>query len=194
MGAMTKLPPRSITFSARLAGHDFVFHSTWGLFSPKDIDEGTRLLIENLSLKPDALVLDLGCGYGPLGLACAELAPNGHVDLVDKDFVAVDYALRNIEANHLPNANAFLSNGFDQIPDGRRYDTIVSNVPAKIGAELLSLFLADAYAHLNPGGQLYVVTISGLKEYMKRNLGATFGNYEKLKQSKTYTAAVATKS
>ncbi len=191
---MNQLPPRSISFQVRLGGQELTFHSTWGLFSPKSIDEGTRLLVDQLSLKPDAQVLDLGCGYGPLGLACANMAPGGHVDLVDKDFVAIEYARQNIAANRVSNAEAYLSNGFDQVPADRRYDAIVSNIPAKIGSELLSLFLADAYARLNPEGQLYVVTISGLKDYMKRNLTTTFGNYDKLKQSKTYTAAVAIKS
>ena len=182
-----------IVFNARLRGHDLTFHSTWGLFSPKAIDEGTDLLIKHLEVAPDAAVLDLGCGYGPLGLAIAKLAPKGTGDRVDKDFVAVDYANLNAQLNHVDNAHAYLSNGFDQVPPDRRFDVIVSNVPAKIGGELLAIFLADAHTRLNPGGRLYVVTISGLKDYMKRHLTDVFGNYKKLKQSKTYTAALAHK-
>jgi 16S rRNA G1207 methylase RsmC len=184
---------RDITFSAKLRGHELTFHSTWGLFSPKAIDEGTRLLLDHLEIKPTDTVLDLGCGYGPLGLTVAKLAPQGQVHLVDKDFVAIDFARQNIEHNHLTNAQAYLSNGLDQVPAGQTFDVIVSNIPAKIGGELLNIFLYDAYARLNPGGQLYIVTISGLKDYMKRHLSAVFGNYDKLKQSKTYTAALAIK-
>jgi 16S rRNA (guanine1207-N2)-methyltransferase len=185
---------REIVFTANLAGHPLVLHSTWGLFSPKAIDEGTALLVSQLKIRPDATALDLGCGYGPLGLAIAKLAPQGTVDMVDKDFIAVDYANRNAELNHLPNATAYLSNGFDQVPADRKFDVIVSNLPAKIGGELLSILLHDAHDRLNPGGQLYVVTISGLKDYMKRNLTEVFGNYDKLKQSKTYTAALSVKN
>jgi 16S rRNA (guanine1207-N2)-methyltransferase len=184
---------QDIVFSATLAGHPLTFHSTWGLFSPKSIDEGTDLLVRYLDIPSNAHVLDLGCGYGPLGIAMAKMAPRGSVDLVDKDFVAVEYAIKNIEANNLTNARAYLSNGFAQVPQDQTYDVIVSNIPAKIGSELLSIFLSDAYDHLLPGGRLYIVTISGLKEYMKRHLTEVFGNYDKLKQSKTYTAAVAIK-
>jgi 16S rRNA (guanine1207-N2)-methyltransferase len=184
---------QDIVFSTRLHGYDFTFHSTWGLFSPKGVDEGTRLLLDQLEVKPGTIALDLGCGYGPLGLAIAKLAPRGRVHLVDKDFVAIDYARANADLNHLPNAEVYLSNGFDQVPAGATFDLIVSNLPAKIGGEQLSLFLQDAHARLNPGGQIYVVTISGLKDFIRRHLADVFGNYDKLKQSKTYTAARAIK-
>ena len=74
------------------------------------------LLAKYLFIKETDDVLDLGCGYGPLGLAAAKLCPQGSVHLVDKDFVAVDYANRNIALNDIPNATAYLSNGFDQVP------------------------------------------------------------------------------
>jgi 16S rRNA G1207 methylase RsmC len=184
---------QDIVFTATLAGVPLTFYSTWGLFSPKQIDEGTELLIKHLEIPRDARVLDLGCGYGPLGLTIAKLAPNGTVDLVDKDFVAVGYSVKNAQVNHLHNVQAYLSNGFDQVPSGRMFDIIVSNIPAKIGKEQLNIFLHDAHTRLYPKGKLYVVTISGLKDYMKKNLIEVFGNYDKLKQSKTYTAAIAVK-
>ncbi|MDB5179103.1 MAG: methylase RsmC [Patescibacteria group bacterium] len=184
---------QDIVFDAKLRGHELTFHSTWGLFSPKTVDEGTRLLLDHLQIGPDATVLDLGCGYGPLGLTIAKMAPQGQIHLVDKDFVAVDFARENAKVNHLPNAHAYLSNGFEQVPADLTFDVIVSNVPAKIGSELLAIFLHDAYTRLNPDGRLYIVTISGLKDYMKRHLTEVFGNYDKLKQSKTYTAALAIK-
>lgn len=197
----SKLPstahPRSarddLSFAATLHGQKFNFTTTWGLFSPKLIDEGTGLLADKLEINPTDNCLDLGCGYGPLGLVMAKLAPRGTTQLIDKDFVAVDYAERNAALNHLPNTQSYLSNGFSHVPAGATFDVIASNIPAKIGGELLELFLADAHAHLKPGGKLYVVTISGLKDYMKRHLTAQFGNYDKLGQSRTYTAAVAVK-
>jgi 16S rRNA G1207 methylase RsmC len=182
-----------IIIKTTLRKQDLVFHSTWGLFSPKSIDEGTHLLLEYIDVTPDADILDLGCGYGPLGLTLAKLAPRGTVHLVDKDFVAVDFTKKNAQLNHLTNTEAYLSNGFDQVPPAEKFDLVVSNVPAKIGTELLNIFLHDAYSHLRPGGTLYIVTISGLKEYMKRHLTDVFGNYDKLKTSKTYTAAAANK-
>ncbi|HVQ43673.1 MAG TPA: methyltransferase [Candidatus Saccharimonadia bacterium] len=185
---------QDISFQATLRGQPLTFHSTWGLFSPKAIDEGTVLLLNHIEIAPNAHVLDLGCGYGPLGLTLAKLAPQGQIHLVDKDFVAIEFTAKNAQLNHLSNTQAYLSNGFAHVPPSEKFDLIVSNIPAKIGTELLQIFLHDAHAHLNPGGRLYLVTVSGLKEYMKRHLTAVFGNYSKLKQSKTYTAAMAVKT
>jgi 16S rRNA (guanine1207-N2)-methyltransferase len=185
---------QDIVLRPNLKGQNLVFHTTWGLFSPKAIDEGTHLLLDYMEVAPDARILDLGCGYGPLGLTLAKLAPAGVTHLVDKDYVAVEFSAKNAQLNHLPNVRSYLSNGFSAVPAGQKFDIVVSNVPAKIGTELLQIFLHDAYDHLAPGGQLYIVTVSGLKDYMKRHLTAVFGNYDKLKQSKTYTAAVAEKS
>ncbi len=179
-----------LNFTAELRSRQFALASTWGLFSPKAIDEGTQLLIEHLEINPTDDCLDLGCGYGPLGLVMASLAPEGITHMVDKDFVAINYANKNAQANGLPNATAYLSNGLSDVAEEQMFDVIASNVPAKIGGELLEIFLADAQAHLRPGGRLYVVTISGLKDYMKRHLNDRFGNYDKLKQNRTYTAAV----
>lgn len=167
-------------------------HSTWGIFSPREIDEGTALLLKYIDIKSDDDCLDLGCGYGPIGLTLAKLAPQGHTTLVDKDFMAVQYTQKNIALNNISNADALLSNGFDQIRD-RQFDIVVSNIPAKVGNEMLSLFLHDAWRQLKPGGRFYVVTINGLRDYMKRNFKEIFGNFSKCKQGKNYTVAMARK-
>ena len=86
---------RDLTVSGTLHGQKLQFHTTWGLFSPKAIDEGSQLLADHFADIPaNATTLDLGCGYGPLGLTLAKLAPAGEHQLVDKDFVAVEYAAR----------------------------------------------------------------------------------------------------
>ena len=74
---------------------------------------------------------------------------------------------------------------------GLRFDLIASNIPAKVGKEALSLYLHDAREHLSSGGRFYVVTVNGLRQFMKRNLNEAFGNYDKLKQGAHYTVAVA---
>ncbi len=184
---------KDIVFSTHLCGQSLTFHSTWGIFSPRAIDEGTELLLRYIDVKAEDHCLDLGCGYGPLGITLARLAPQGKTTLVDKDFVAINYANKNIALNHISNAEALLSNGFDQIQD-RRFDVIVSNIPAKVGNELLSLFFHDAWRQMNPGARLYVVTINGLRDYIKRNFKEIFGHYDKLKQGKNYTVAMAQKT
>ena len=114
--------------------------------------------------------------------------------MVDKDFVAIDYARRNIELNRLGNVQAMLSNGLAQIPKDKKFTTVVSNIPAKVGKEMLSIFLHDIKEHLEPGGQFVVVTINGLRDYMKRTFNESFGNYEKVKQGRDYTISRTVKN
>lgn len=180
-----------IVFTDSVRGGEFTFHTTWGIFSPRAIDEGSRLLLDHLDIKPDDDCLDVGCGYGVLGMTMARLAPAGRTVLIDKDFVAVDYARRNCERNGLANTETYLSNGFNQIPRDQQFDLIVSNLPAKVGNEQHYLYLFDAHARLRPGGRFVVVTINGLRDFISRTFKEVFGNYDKLKQGKTYTVAQA---
>lgn len=182
---------KDITFKDELHGISLTFHTTWGLFNPTYIDEGTKLLADVIDVADDADCLDLGCGYGALGLTLARLCPKGSVHMVDKDFVAVEYAKKNANANGISNATIYLSNGFSHVPADAKFDLIVSNLPAKVGKELLYIMMMDAKDHLNPGGKFVVVTISGLKEYIKRQFKDVFGNYKKVKQVKTYIVSLA---
>lgn len=184
---------KDIEFTEALCGREFSFLTTWGVFSPREIDEGTHLLLKHMTIDETDHCLDLGCGYGPIGLSMAAQAPQGSALMLDKDFVAVDYSNKNAEKNNLPNAKAILSNGFDGVDRSRKYNVIASNIPAKVGKEMLTLYLHDALDLLEPGGAFYVVTINGLRQFMKRNFQEVFGNYKKLKQGSHYTVAMATK-
>jgi 16S rRNA (guanine1207-N2)-methyltransferase len=178
---------KDLLIETELMGKPFKLATTWGIFSPREIDSGTDLFLKYLEITEDEIALDIGCGYGPLGLAIAANAPKGQVHMVDKDFVAVDYANKNAQKNNLGNAKAYLSNGLSAVPKGMMFTTVVSNVPAKVGKEMLSILLHDVHDHLEPGGQFVVVTINGLRQYMKRNFMEVFGNYDKVKQGKDYT-------
>ncbi|MDY0135747.1 MAG: methyltransferase [Thiomicrospira sp.] len=184
---------QDLTIQATLMDKPLTFKTTWGIFSPREIDSGTDLLLRHLDIKPDEIALDIGCGYGPIGLAIAANAPQGQVHMVDKDFVAVDYANKNAQLNGLQHAKAYLSNGLSAVPKDLLFTTVVSNIPAKVGKEMLSILLHDIHAQLAPSGQLVVVTINGLRDYMKRNFNEVFGNYEKVKQGKDYTISRCTK-
>jgi 16S rRNA (guanine1207-N2)-methyltransferase len=184
---------KDIVFDATLCGQQLSFHTTWGLFSPREIDEGTRLLLQHVKVEKDMHCLDLGCGYGAIGLTLAKLANQGTTTLVDKDFVAIEYARKNAALNGIANTDILLSNGFDQVRK-KSFDMVVSNIPAKVGNELMSLFFYDAYSQLTPGGKILVVTINGLRSYIKRVFIDIFGNYSKLKQGKNYTVSMAVKN
>jgi len=138
-------------------------------------------------------VLDLGCGYGVIGLTIAKLLPKSLVYMVDTDFTAVEYAKKNAQINNIKNVDIFLSNGFNEIHDND-FDLVVSNLPAKTGKELLHIFLYDALKSLNSKGRMTVVTITGLREFIKRNFKEYFGNYEKISEKGGYTVSSATKS
>ncbi|OOZ59858.1 class I SAM-dependent methyltransferase [Solemya velum gill symbiont] len=184
---------QDIHFSETLNGHTLVFHTTWGIFSPRAIDEGTRLLLEHLEIRENDRAIDLGCGYGPLGLTIAKSAPQSECLMVDKDFVAVEYANANAARNHIDNASAMLSDGLKHIDRQQKFTLAVTNLPAKTSNEHYYLFFQDIYEHLEPGGRIYVVVISGLRQFIKRAFIEVFGNHKKIKQSKNYTVAMATK-
>ena len=183
---------QDIVFEDELMGHHFVLHTTWGLFSPKGIDEGTRLLLKHLEIRPDERAIDLGCGYGPIGMAIARSAPEGHCLMVDKDFVAVEYANANIARNHIHNAEAMLSDGLRHVPQ-QNFTLAVTNLPAKTSKEHYYLFFHDIHDRLEPGGRFYVVVISGLRRFIERAFLEVFGNHSKIKQGRQYTVAMAEK-
>ncbi|OED40641.1 methyltransferase [Chromatiales bacterium (ex Bugula neritina AB1)] len=190
-GTLAKLR-EDLVITEELCGQKFTFHTTWGLFSPREVDAGTKLLLNHIKVGSESRVLDLGCGYGALGLTLAKVLPSAEVCLVDKDFVAVAYCRKNAEINKLTNVHVQLSNGLNDI-GGPTFDLVATNLPAKSGKELYYLMFYDIHARLNPGGRFYIVTITGLRGFVKRAFTEIFGNYQKLKQGNVYTVAVAEK-
>ena len=112
---------------------------------------------------------------------------------MDKDFVAIELANHNAKLNHISNANAYLSDAFSQVSERDYFDQIISNVPAKVGREQLSIMLYDAYDSMVPGGKITFVTINGLRNFIKDNFRSVFGNYKKIKQGQKYTISQAIK-
>ena len=184
---------KDLSIQTTLLGHDLTLKTRWGVFSPRAIDEGTLLLMKYLDINEHDKCLDLGCGYGPIGLSVAKSCPQGEVHMVDKDFVAVELSNNNAKLNHSDNAKAYLSDAFLSVNKDNYFDQIISNVPAKVGREQLSIILYDAYDALKPGGKITFVTINGLRNFIKDNFKSVFGNYKKLKQGQKYTISQAIK-
>lgn len=165
--------------------------SAWGLFSSKAIDTGTKLLLEQIREYPPVnRVLDLGCGYGVIGLVIAARWPEAVVSCVDKDVLAVETTEKNINSNELSNATAVLSPGFRDIPIGP-YDLIVSNLPAQAGNGAIDELLLGSFDHLKNDGVLIVVTVAGLRHYIKRRLQSIFGNYNRVKLTERHIVSEA---
>jgi 16S rRNA G1207 methylase RsmC len=184
---------QDLSIQTTLLGHDLILKTRWGVFSPRSIDDGTLLLMKYLDITKKDKCLDLGCGYGPIGLAVAKSCPQGEVHMVDKDFVAVELSNNNAKLNHIDNAQAYLSDAFLSVNKDNYFDQIISNVPAKVGREQLSIILYDAYDALKPGGKITFVTINGLRHFIKDNFKSVFDNYKKLKQGQKYTISQAIK-
>lgn len=184
---------QGLSIHKNLLNHDLTFKTRWGVFSPRNIDDGTMLLMQHLDIAKNHKCLDLGCGYGPIGLSVAKSCPEGEVHMVDKDFVAVELANINAKLNNLDNTHAYLSDGFSAVNTDNYFDQVISNVPAKVGREQLSIILSDAFDALKPEGKITFVTINGLRHFIKDNFKAVFGNYKKLKQGQKYTVSRAIK-
>jgi len=158
---------------ADLLGHPFRFATAHGLFSADRVDDGTRLLLEHLPPGEPRSVLDLGCGYGALGLPVAARHPDASVLLADRDLLAVEYSKRNAAEHGLANAAARGSLGLRDAGPGP-FDWVLCNVPARIGAPAVAYILRAGAARLREGGSLRVVVLHALAESVESaGLGAT---------------------
>lgn len=138
------------------------------LFSSFAIDHGTDMLLRHIVLKNPKTILDMGCGYGPIGISLAKTNPDAQMTMLDADLLAVRYTKINIEKNHIENANVIGSVGMEGVSD-QTYDVIVSNVPAKIGDSAITQdFVLTPLEHLNPGGELWIVVVNALNHLIPR--------------------------
>lgn len=177
------------SWSFRLRDREFRFISDSGVFSKKTVDFGSRLLIESVQLSEEVAgdILDVGCGYGPMGLALAHAYPERLVEMVDVNERAMSLARRNAEANNIRNVKIYESNTYDQVPHGRQFAAIVSNPPIRAGKQVVHRILAEAHGHLLPGGTLTVVIQKkqGAPSAEQKML-EVFGNAEVIARDKGY--------
>jgi 16S rRNA (guanine1207-N2)-methyltransferase len=171
---MVSSQPRELR--AVLRGEMFRFVTDRGIFSFRAIDAGTRLLIETMELPPDARVVDLGCGYGAIGIVAARLASQGFVVLTDVNFRAVQLAKENLSRHRINNAAAVQADGLTTLREGI-FDVVLCNPPLRAGNVVVYRLLEEARERLKPAGQLWLVaqTKQGAKTLM-RHVEGLFGN------------------
>lgn len=164
------------SFNTTLRGMSFRFVTDAGVFSRDRVDFGSLLLLETMRIGAADTVLDLGCGYGPIGMVAARLAPQGYIYMVDVNERAVELARRNLAANGIANAEVRVGDGLAAV-QGIAFDTILTNPPIRAGKATVYRLLEEAHAALKPGGTLWVVvqTKQGAPS-MKRKLAELFGN------------------
>lgn len=145
---------REFTFDLR--GRTFRFVTDAGVFSRDRVDFGSVLLIETMEFSPDARILDVGCGYGPIGLTAAFLAPSGHVTMIDVNERAVSLAKRNAERNGISNVTILVSDLYEQVR-GQTFHVILTNPPIRAGKDTVHRIFTEGYDLLADGGELWVV-------------------------------------
>lgn len=151
----SKSSPKTWTFE--LSGKTFTFTTDVGVFSKNAVDFGTRLLIEHYKVpQVQGDILDLGCGYGPIGIAIAYKYPERHVKMIDLNERAVNLAEINIRQNNIKNAHVLQSDGFSEIKD-HRFASIVTNPPIRAGKSIVYQMFENAKKSLFEGGELWIV-------------------------------------
>ncbi len=148
----------------RHAGHLLRLRVSQDLFSSYEVDTGTQRLLRSfrdVETAPFCRVLDMGCGYGPLGLAFKAQDPQRAVHLVDRDALAVEYARQNALLNGLAGVECYGSLGYDDI--AADFDLVLMNVPAKAGPPVIAYLLQEAAHQLRPGGLVAIVVVSALE-------------------------------
>ena len=147
---------------AWIRGLPFTFFVPPGVFSSKRVDKGTELLAEYMDIPEEGKVLDLGCGYGVLGIVMAKLNPKLEVYMVDVNPVAVEAAKRNVEANGV-RAIVLQGNLYQPVDElgVSGFSTIVSNPPLAAGRGVLEEIIVGARERLRKGGSLQLVLAKG---------------------------------
>lgn len=144
-------------YDVKIKNTDLTLFLDNGVFSKNKLDFGTRLLLETIPLeKIHGDVLDIGCGYGPIGIFLAKVT-NSNVDMCDVNKRALHLAHMASRHNKLENVNIFESNCYEDIPDDKKYDVIITNPPIRAGKKVVYEIVMNAKNHLKEKGKLYIV-------------------------------------
>lgn len=168
----TNSKPRQWKFT--LLGNAFVFETDTGVFSKSEVDFGSRVLIDVFEMPNIAGdILDVGCGYGPIGLSIAKVYPDRNVLMMDINTRAVALSQKNAQLNGIQNVRIFESDGLSAVAAKTKVAAILTNPPIRAGKDTVFKFYDGAYQLLEEDGELWIViqkkqgapsTISHLEE------------------------------
>lgn len=191
--AKPKSKSRKTTFKTRILGNDIIINSSSGIFSVREIDFGTRLLIENSQINGKE-ILDLGCGYGIVGIALKKIKPDINMTMIDVNERAVKASIENCESNNVE-AKILRSDIFShpELKD-KKFDTILTNPPFSAGKKLCFQFIEKSSQHLNKNGLFELVAPHNKGgESLKRKMLEVFGNAGELTKKSGFRVYISIK-
>lgn len=176
-----------------LRGKPYKFLTASGVFSKKRLDPGTKLLIEAMRLPEKGYVLDIGCGYGAVGIAAATFNPNLQVVMVDLNQRAVMLAKRNVALNKAANVEVRRGNLYEPVKD-MVFNCILSNPPVSAGLTTVKKIIFQAPEHMAEKATLQIVLKSKVVgERLMQTFRETFGNLEIIARESGYRVLMSEK-
>ena len=140
-----------------ILGKKFIFYSDNGVFSKNKLDFGTRLFLESIDIPSfTGNVLDVGCGYGPIGITVSKLT-DCSVTMCDVNKRALHLSRMNIKENGITNIEVIESDCYKGLDDDVKFDYILTNPPIRAGKKVIYEIVMDARLHLKPSGTLFIV-------------------------------------
>ncbi len=155
-----------------IKGNDFEFETTHNIFSPRQIDAGTLAMLSCVEFKDGQKILDLGCGYGVVGITAARFTAPENVYMVDIDPEAVACSMKNAVRNHVEGVHVIRSDGLDALTEAG-FDCILSNPPYHTDFSVAKKFIEKSFNRLKMGGRMLMVTKR--KEWYKNKFISVFG-------------------
>jgi 16S rRNA (guanine1207-N2)-methyltransferase len=178
----------------KLRGQTFRFKTDNGVFSKREVDFGSRLVIETFVMpEVEGKVLDVGCGYGPIGLSIAKENPTRTIHMIDVNKRAIELAKENAELNRVDNVKIYESDRLLNVEEAD-FAAILTNPPIRAGKKTVHDIFVQSYEHLAPGGELWVVIQKkqGAPSALEK-LTQIFSDVETVDKSKGYFIIRATK-
>jgi len=193
----TTHPQSEVNFGlikTRLHNVPFEFLTASSVFSKKRVDTGTRLLVETMILPKLGCVLDVGCGYGAVGIAAAIFNPSIQVVMTDVNLRAVHLAKENIERNRVKNARVKRGYLYEPVKD-LNFNCVLSNPPVSAGIDTVKALIMEAPKVLAEKAVLQMVVRSKIAgKILPAVFEKTFGNCEVLSRKSGYRVLAAEKA
>lgn len=183
------------TWQTKINGKLFTYTTDAGVFSKNAIDQGSEVLMLTGAEQnyPEGNILDLGCGYGPIGIYLGQTFPDRMIEMVDVNERALELAKLNADQNDVSNVRIYQSYLYEEVKN-KEFAAILSNPPIRAGKKVVHEILEKAFDHLIVGGQLLIVIQKKQgAPSAKKKMEEVFGNVERINLDKGYWILASTK-